>query len=143
MNTFSKTGITLAIMLLTLALAAPTSFADNHRKPSGAPGAQGGYSGPTKAMGGYSGPGPATVTIADAQNQADDTWVTLRGKIIQHDGDDMYTFQDASGQGKVEIDDKAWRGQHIDANTLVEMVAEIDKDWGRTEIEVKRIRKVQ
>ncbi len=104
----------------------------------------GGFTGPsTKGHGGFTGPGPKAVTIKEATNQPDDTWVTLKGYIVQHDGDDIYTLKDPSGTGKVEIERKAWHGQNIGPNDMVELITKVDKDWGHVELEVKQVRKVQ
>ncbi len=105
---------------------------------------QGGFSGPSaKGYGGFSGPGPQVIVIKEAAKQPDDTWVTLKGYIVEHVGDDKYTFKDPSGTGQVEIERKAWHGQNVSPNDLVEMLTKVDKDWGHVELEVKQIRKVQ
>ncbi len=101
--------------------------------------ADGGYTGPS-AKGGFTGPGPALMTAQEATKQEDNTWVTLKGKILNHQGGDIYTFEDASGQGFVEIDDKAWGGQKINAQDIVELLVKVDKDWGDTELDVKTVR---
>ncbi len=103
---------------------------------------QGGFTGPASKGGGFSGPGPKMIMIKDASKEADDAWVTLKGYIVQHDGDDKYTFKDPSGQGIVEIERKARHGQHIGPNDLVELITKVDKDWGQVELEVKQVRKV-
>ncbi len=99
----------------------------------------GGFNGPT-AEGGYTGPGPKLMTMKEGATQADDTWVTFRGKIVNHLGDEKYTFQDASGTGTVEIDRKAWRGVQVGPNDEVELLVEVDKDWGSTEFEAKTVK---
>ncbi len=99
----------------------------------------GGYSGPSAQGGSYTGPGPAVMTIKEAYNQADDTWLTLKGKLVNHVGGKVYTFQDASGTGKVKVDDDAWNGQSIGPNDVVELLVDVDKDWGSVELEVERI----
>ncbi len=98
----------------------------------------GGYVGPS-ASGGYTGPGPVVMTIKEAGNQPDDSWVTFRGNIVNHKGDEKYTFQDASGTGVVEIDRKAWRGYRVGPNDVVELLVEVDKDWGSVEFDVKSV----
>ncbi len=103
----------------------------------------GGFSGPSGMQGGFSGPGPQLMTVTQAAQQADDTWVTLKGNIIHHDGDEKYTFKDASGQGIVEIDHDKWGGQHIAPTDTVELITKVDKDWGHVELEVESVRKVQ
>ncbi len=102
--------------------------------------AQGGYTGPGATHGGYTGPGPKVIGIKSAGNQADDTWVTLQGTIINRMGDDKYTFQDSSGTGIVEIERKAWRGQQVGANDTVQLLVKVDKDWGSVELEVESVK---
>ncbi len=133
MKNMTTKKITLALAALIFAGTAgltPLAMA----KPSG-------YTGPSaNNNGGYTGPGPIVISIKEAGNQADDTWVTLKGKIINHMGDEKYTFQDASGTGIVEIDRKAWRGVSVGADDEVELLVEVDKDWGSVEFDVKSVR---
>ena len=70
----------------------------------------------------------------------DDTYVTLRGKIINRIANDMYQFTDGTGTIKVEIDEEDFAGQRVDANTQVEIWGKVDKDLMRApEIDVKRL----
>lgn len=63
---------------------------------------QGGFSGPgatqtsqTAAQkGGFIGPNGSVTTVENAKSLRDDTWVTLRGKIVERISDDLYKFQD-------------------------------------------------
>ncbi len=126
----------LIVVLFALMLSVGASgfaLADGHKG--------GGFQGPS-VKGGYKGPGPAVLGIKDAGTQADDSWVTLKGKIINHKGDDMYTFQDASGTGIVEIENKAWHGVMVGPDDMVELLVKVDKDWGNVELEVKRVTKM-
>ena len=72
----------------------------------------------------------------------DDTWVTLRGNIVERISDDLYLFKDASGTINVDIDHKRWRGVTVTPKDTVEIQGEVDKDWNSVEIDVKEIRKV-
>ncbi len=58
---------------------------------------QGGFTGPstttTTQAGGFTGPSGAVTTVANAKSLRDDTWVTLRGKIVERISDDLYKFQ--------------------------------------------------
>ncbi len=101
---------------------------------------KGGYTGPGVNQGGYTGPGPKVISIRDAGNQADDTWVTLQGTIVNRMGDDKYTFQDSSGTGIVEIERKAWRGLQVGADDVVQLLVKVDKDWGSVELEVETVK---
>ncbi len=131
-TTHKKISFVLAAMLLTGALGTTSmAFAKGNKG--------GGFTGPSDS-GGYTGPGPAIMTLKEGASQADDTWVTFRGKIVNHKGDDKYTFQDASGMGVVEIDRKAWRGAKVGPQDEVELLVEVDKDWGSVEFDVKSVK---
>lgn len=107
---------------------------------------QGGFTGPsttaTTQAGGFTGPSGAVTTVANAKSLRDDTWVTLRGKIVQRISDDLYKFQDASGTVNVDIDHKRWNGLTVTPQDTVEIQGEVDKDWNSVEIDVKQITKV-
>ncbi len=129
MTTGKKWMVLFAGVLFTGALAVvPAAMAKD-----------GGFKGP-HAGGGYTGPGPVVMTMQKAAEQPDDTWVTLEGKILNHKGDEKYTFQDASGSGVVEIDRKAWRGVEVGPSDTVQLLVEVDKDWGAVEFEAKSIK---
>ncbi len=132
-----KKMLLVPILLCGLVLISAESFADNH-------GQAGGFTGPAStAQGGFTGPGPAALSVKQAVELADDTWITLKGHIVRHEGEDIYLFKDSSGEARVEIDDDAWGGQHIGPNDFVELVGKVDKDWGRVELEIERVRKAQ
>ena len=126
----------LAAIAAILALASAPAFAAT----------QGGFSGPssttTTQTGGFVGPNGTVTTASNAKTMRDDTWVTLRGNIIERVSDDLYIFKDASGTVNVDIDHKRWNGQTITPQDVVEIQGEVDKDWNSVEIDVKQIRKV-
>lgn len=127
----------LAVIAAIFALASAPAFAAN----------QGGFSDPTSTTttsqaGGFVGPNGTVTTSANAKSMRDDTWVTLRGNIIERISDDLYIFKDASGTVNVDIDHKRWNGQTITPQDVVEIQGEVDKDWNSVEIDVKQIRKV-
>ncbi|WP_052283573.1 YgiW/YdeI family stress tolerance OB fold protein [Kluyvera genomosp. 1] len=126
----------IAAIVAVLALASAPAFAAN----------QGGFSGPTSTTtsqaGGFVGPNGTVTTATNAKSMRDDTWVTLRGNIIERVSDDLYIFKDSSGTVNVDIDHKRWNGQTITPQDVVEIQGEVDKDWNSVEIDVKQIRKV-
>ena len=126
----------IAAIAAILALASAPAFAAT----------QGGFSGPssttTTQAGGFVGPNGTVTTASNAKTMRDDTWVTLRGNIIERVSDDLYIFKDASGTVNVDIDHKRWNGQTITPQDVVEIQGEVDKDWNSVEIDVKQIRKV-
>lgn len=111
---------------------------------------QGGFSGPgatqtsqtSTQKGGFIGPSGSVTTVENAKSLRDDTWVALRGKIVQRISDDLYKFQDASGTVNVDIDHKRWNGLTVTPQDTVEIQGEVDKDWNSVEIDVKQITKV-
>ena len=114
-----------------LSFTAPAAFAKE--------GKGGGYDG---YAGGYTGPGPALVTVEQAKSMNDDARVALKGHIIQSLGGKDYVFKDSSGTITVEISKKKWQGQNIGPDDLVEIHGEVDKEWSKVEIDVKRIIKL-
>src|SRR5699024_11590732 len=66
---------------------------------------QGGFSGPSATQsqaGGFQGPNGSVTTVESAKSLRDDTWVTLRGNIVERISDDLYVFKDASGTINVD-----------------------------------------
>ena len=126
---------TLAAMVAVMALCSAPVFAAQ----------QGGFSGPTTTQsqnGGFTGPNGSSTTVESAKSLRDDTWVTLRGNIVERISDDLYLFKDATGTVNVDIDHKRWNGVTVGPQDTVEIQGEVDKDWNSVEIDVKQIRKV-
>ena len=98
--------------------------------------------GNAKSAGGSQGPNGSVTTVESAKSLRDDTWVTLRGNIVERISDDLYVFKDASGTINVDIDHKRWNGVTVTPKDTVEIQGEVDKDWNSVEIDVKQIRKV-
>lgn len=95
------------------------------------------------AGGGFKGPGSANATtVAEAKNLPDDALVTLTGNIVSHftGTDDKYMFRDATGEIKIDIDHKYFRGQDVTPKDTVRISGKIDKDFGEAvEIDVKQL----
>ncbi len=119
----------LALGAATMASAQPSGYSG----PSNASGASGGtYSGPSSVQ---------LMTVRDLlENGRDDQVARLQGRIVSHDGDDDYTFEDATGRIRVEIDDDDFpAGQVVNAETRVELLGEFDKGLRSSEFEVDRM----
>lgn len=108
-----------------------------------------GYSGPAaSSIGGYTGPTvnvAQKATVKQAKTLSDESYVTLRGKIINHIKKDKFTFQDETDTIVLEIDDDLWYGTTIGPADTVEIIGEVDRDdgpWGKIEIEVKSMKKI-
>ncbi len=124
-------------VIATALLIASTSFAlaDGYNGPTNS--AVGGYTGPTNTVAQH-------VSVKQAKSMSDETYVTLKGKIVNHIKKDKFTFQDNTDTVVVEIDDDLWYDTTIGPNDTVEIIGEIDKDgpWSNVEIEVKNMKKL-
>ncbi|MBL5885012.1 YgiW/YdeI family stress tolerance OB fold protein [Lelliottia aquatilis] len=111
--------------------------------------AQGGFSGPSATpaqtqtqQGGFVDNDGNLTTAAKVKDQKDDSWVKLRGNIIERLSDDRYLFRDTTGTVNVEIDHKRWNGQTITPQDKVEIQGKVDKEWNEFEIDVKQVFKL-
>jgi len=125
--------LTLASLLAfgaTVATAQPAAYTG----PSSASAAQG--------PGHYSGPSnvPLMTVKQLLDTGRDDQYARLQGQIVSHDGGEHYTFADATGRIRVEIDDKDFPvGQVVSAEQRVELLGEFDKGLRKTEFDVDRV----
>lgn len=126
-NEMKKTTMTLiaASVISTLSLPALAQYTG--------PATGGGYTGPTSAQ--------AATTVEQAKNLYDDAKVTLKGQIVQGLGDEKFLFRDQTGEIVIEIDHDKWMGQTVDAQDIVIIYGEVDKDWNKMKIDVDAIRK--
>lgn len=92
--------------------------------------------------GGFSNPNAQITPVSEISNLKDDQYIVLQGKITQQIGHELYLFKDSTGEVEVEIDNDVWRGQTITPSDEVKLFAEIDRDWRKIEVEVKRLEKV-
>ncbi|MET0548890.1 MAG: NirD/YgiW/YdeI family stress tolerance protein [Xanthomonas sp.] len=96
-----------------------------------------------QAMAQYTGPSSVQLTtVKQLLDQGkDDQQVVLRGRIVSHDGGDRYTFRDATGSIKVEIDaHRLPAGRPFDDKVQVELLGELDKDLRSLEVDVDEVR---
>lgn len=124
----------LAGAALTGALIAGGAYAQGYTGPSSEPAAK---------QQGYTGPSSVAVMSVKAliDTGRDDQNAILRGRIVSHDGDDHYTFDDGTGRIRVDIDkDEFPAGVKIDDKTMVELRGEVDRDRQGIEFDVDEIR---
>jgi len=113
-----------------VAIAQPAGYTGPSNAPKAA--AQGAYSGPTNV--------PLMTVKQLLDTGRDDQVARLQGRIISFEGNERYTFEDATGRITVEIDDEDFpAGQTISAEQRVELVGEFDKGLRKTEFEVDRV----
>ncbi|WP_343554381.1 YgiW/YdeI family stress tolerance OB fold protein [Pantoea sp.] len=92
--------------------------------------------------GGFQAGDVSIVTVKQAEEMKDDSWITVRGHLEKQIGDEDYQFRDASGTMKVEIDHKRWNGLTITPKDQVELTGKLDKDFNSIELDVKQVRKL-
>lgn len=79
------------------------------------------------------------VTVAEAKTMRDDANVMLKGKITGYAGDDdKYWFSDSTGKIRIDVDDDDNDEVSL-IGKQVHIVGDIDKDDGRTEIDVDHV----
>ncbi len=69
--------------------------------------------------------------------------VSLTGNIVSQEGKEIYTFRDATGTVKVEIDQDIWgwgnQAVQVDETMEVTIHGEVDSEWYGVKIDVKAI----
>ena len=128
---------TLPTLAAVLALSATAAIAQpaGYTGPSNVPQA-------TNATGSYSGPSnvPLMTVKQLLETGRDDQVARLQGRLVSFEGDERYTFEDATGRITVEIDNEDFpAGQSISAEQKVELTGEFDKGLRKTEFEVDRL----
>ena len=91
---------------------------------------------------GYTGPSnvPLMTVKQLLETGRDDQIARLQGRLVSFEGDERYTFEDATGRITVEIDNEDFpAGQSISAEQKVELTGEFDKGLRKTEFEVDRL----
>ena len=78
------------------------------------------------------------ITVEQAKNSKDDTFVVLQGYIDKSLGGEKYLFRDTTGTIKLEIDDDKFRGLVVYPDDFVQVSGEVDKNWwSETKVDVK------
>lgn len=122
----------LSIILIAAAILAASAFAqyDDYGQGYG-----GGFQDDGTA---YAAPTP----IKKALRMRDDSYVTVRGRIIKRLTDDNFLFADETGQIVVDIDYEDWGGVTASPKDTLELTGEIDRDFNKVKLDVKIVRKV-
>jgi uncharacterized protein (TIGR00156 family) len=97
---------------------------------------------------GFTGPGTSgqpimvsqTITISEAKNCPQDSWVVITGNIVSSlPGGTHFMFRDSSGEIPVEIGPKEWRGLSAAVSDIVEISGEVKKEKRQVFIKVHAI----
>lgn len=98
----------------------------------------------SQLSGGFAGPvsGAQADTVIKAMELPDGAPVVLTGNIVSQIAGkkDKFVFRDGTGEIRMEIDKKDFRGQTITPQDTVRVIGKVDKDFGKEmEIEAKQI----
>ena len=78
-------------------------------------------------------------SVKDALDAKDNTPVVLVGSIVKQIDDDEFLFKDGTGEVEIDVSKRAWNGQTITPQDTIEIRGKVDKEWNKTEIDVKKI----
>ena len=84
----------------------------------------------------------APTKVSDADKWQDDQFIVLEGNIVKQVGKKDFVFKDTSGELTLEINRKAWRDGLISPEDKIRIVADVEKSWGKTEVEAFSVEKV-
>lgn len=99
-------------------------------------------SAPASTKGGFMPDNETIVTVKQVMEMRDDVPVIVQGHIVQRMGDEMYLFEDSTGNIRIEIDDDDWRGQTIAPTDTVKLYGEVDRGIFKTEIDIDYVEKL-
>lgn len=84
-----------------------------------------------------------TSTVAQISQARLGSYVTVTGQIVAHQREDYFTFRDATGEIRVEIEKTVWQNRQIAPETKVRLLAEVDRGFAGRYLWVKSLEVVQ
>jgi len=83
-------------------------------------------------------------TTVEQVNQARlGTYVTVTGHLVAHLRGSYFTFRDATGDIRVEIENSVWENRQIGPDTKVRLLAEVDQGVAGRYLWVKSLQVVK
>ena len=82
---------------------------------------------------------PTYWSVTEVVNMPDNTPVVLVGRITKNMGNEMFLFEDSTGNIMLQIDEEDWNGNTVRVDDIVTVYGHIDKNGNMTEIEVDSI----
>ena len=74
----------------------------------------------------------AETTVEAALGARPGSYVAVTGRVVAHLREDYYLFRDATGEIRVEIEDRVWAGRPVGPETDVRLRAEVDRNVAGT-----------
>lgn len=81
-------------------------------------------------------------TVEEALKMKDNSYVTIKGNIVQRLSSDNYIFRDETGSITVEIDSNKWQGQVANPKDKLELSGEIERNFKSVKLDVDNVRKL-
>lgn len=98
----------------------------------------------SSAFAAFNGPEVASINaVNEALNAKNDSFVILTGNITKSLGNEMYLFEDKTGEIQIEIDDDNWMGVDVTPQDTIVIRGEVDGEWTTTTIDVDTIQKLK
>lgn len=93
----------------------------------------------TAALAQFTGPSASvrSVTVAEAKTLRVGTYVSMTGNVVNHQRSEYFTFRDETGEMRVEIPRRVWRGRQVGPSDPVRIFGEIDRGFSGRYIDVK------
>ena len=83
------------------------------------------------------------ITISEARNLPQNSWVVINGTIVSAlPGGNRFIFRDSTGEITVEIERRIWRGVSAGTSDRVEISGEVRINSGQVTIRVRAIRRI-
>jgi len=84
---------------------------------------------------------PTYWSVTEVMTLPDNSPVVMRGRITKNIGEQMYLFEDSSGNIVMEIDEEDWNGNTVRVNDIVTIYGKVDKGDNSVEIDVESVEK--
>jgi uncharacterized protein (TIGR00156 family) len=68
-----------------------------------------------------------TGTVEQIADSRLGSYITVTGNIVAHQREDYFSFRDATGEIRVEIEPSLWAGRKVDASTTVRLLGEVGR----------------
>lgn len=81
----------------------------------------------------------AIKNVSEALKAEDNAPVILVGSIVKQLDHDEFLFKDSTGEVEIEVKKRAWNNQTITPQDTIEIRGKVDKEWAKTEIDVRQI----
>ena len=96
-----------------------------------------------RQKGGFDVQVPAVMSVQEALNSADGTYVSLEGYLTAQLDDDEYSFTDGNKNIIVKIGYKIWRGQRVSPKDEIVIWGKTDREPDNVVIKVKKLKLVK